>query len=270
MNFPLVLWENTEEYKKEKENASQRLEELKNKIHAGPYVGSLRFDENCVPEIWMNDLRLGCARGCANSSLAQEYALRYGNSGWWSLDELEQFTKGKGPIFEDAMWELGYRRHKSDPTKWAKKSSKDERDIPIPQKQIRTVLNDEYNRLNKLWSFKNESAGMGETYCLDAGKSGLIYIELWVNPFAGNTAETIGILGEQMRQRAHIAKKQEGFEICAENVKLGKEKGIYINAVNESGSKKEVIWPTRIPNTKLVKLAADLVSRVNNVLSTTK
>ena len=180
------------------------------------------------------------------------------------MDELEQFANGEGPVFARAMCVLGYRKHKKDPTRWARKRKDDERPQFNGQKQIEEITGEELERLNQLWALPNESAGMSKTYDIQVGKRGLIYVALWANPFVGTTAETMWMLGEQTRNRGHIAKQQDGFYIDAKNVKLGEQKGIYIKSIRPDESYAECVWPTQTPQEKIYDLADDLVSRVTS------
>lgn len=265
--FPLVIWEGTEDFKQEYEQARGRFQDISKRLYGRgfrcTFLGDLRMDSDGYPEVWLNDNMPLCAdRYCKNPDDATQYALRHGDCGWWNLDELEQFTNGEGPVFERAMWDLGYRKHKKDPTKWARKRKDDERPQFNEQKQIEEITGEELDRLNQLWAFPNESAGMSKTYDIQVGKRGLIYVALWANPFVGTTAETMWMLGEQIRNRGHIAKQQEGFYIDARNVRLGEQEGIHIKTVKPDTSYSECVWPVQTPTEKIYGLADDLVSRV--------
>ncbi len=262
--FPLVVWEGTEEFKQEYEQARQRFRDISENLYGRGFkctaLGNLRMDSEGYPEVWLNDNK-PCYGSCKTED-AIKSALMYGDTGWWTLDELEQFAEGTGPIFERAMWDLGYKRNKRDPTKWAQKRKDDGRPQFNRQKQIEEIAGEELERLNQLWAFPNESAGVGKTYNIQVGKRGMIYVALKVNPFAGTTTETLWMLGDQIRNRGHIAKQQEGFYIDAKNVRLSEQEGIYIKAVKPDASYAECIWPVQTPTEKIYDLAEDLVSRV--------
>lgn len=265
--FPLVIWENTEDFNREYEQAKSRFSGIRDRLYAKgfkcTYLGDLRMDGDGVPEVWLNDNRpLLADRYCNNPDDAKKYALIHGDCGWWSLDELEQFANEGGPIFERAMWDLGYRRAKKDPTKWARKIKEEKFSSPNAQSQIEKIVGEESSRLSQLQVFQNEWGGMGETYNIRVGKNGLIYVALYANPFVGTTAETLWQLSEQVRNRGHIAKQQGGFYIDARNVLLEEKKGVHIKAVKPDANYTECVWPVQIPTRKIYDLAEDLVSRV--------
>jgi len=287
--FPLIVWETTEGFKKEYEEAKQRYHELSKRLFGRgfncTYIGNLRMDGDGYPEVWLNDNH-DIFRSNWSLDAAVKEALEHGNSGWWNLDEIEQFIGGKGFIFETAMWDIGFRRHKKDPTKWARRNSKDRCDPeeygnPGHQrwdikykKEYETISGEELNRLNKLFVLPNGNNGLGGTYDISVGKRGLIYVCLQANPFVGTTAETLWMLGAQERNQGHINKEQNGFYIEARNILtrgdiegIIKEgvpvKGVHIKAVKPDKSYAECVWPAQIPSQKIYDLASDLVSRVS-------
>ncbi len=267
--FPLVVWEATEEFRQEYEQARTRFQDINKRLRERgfecEYLGSLRMDQNGNPEVWLNDNRpLMAYKFCRDSKVAIRYALRHGDSGWWSLDELERFANREGRIIDHAMWDIGYRMSRSNPFKWARKGKNDEAPkMYNSQKNIADIITEEEKeRLNKLWVLPNERAGLGQTYGLEVGKRDLIYVALWANPFVGTRAETMWQLGAQENDRGHIARQQNGFQLNARNVKLNGQEGIHIRAVKPDESYAECIWPIQTPKEKLYHLASDLVSRV--------
>lgn len=272
MRFPLIVWEATKEFKEEYEAAAKRFDWIKERLYSRgfscTFFGDLRCDDDGFPEVWLNDSLPFRARFRFVND-AFETALKYGRLGWWSLDELEEFAGNKGPIVDEAMWKLGYRRHKKDATKWAKITVRETLSSnPLSQKlwhdkhdkSYLQVSDDELKRLESLVVMPNESAGISRTYDLGVGKRGLIYVVLLANPFTPD----LYALGEQLHDRGHIAKKQDGFEIVASNVKFGENNdGVYIKAVKPDASVTECVWPARIPKEKIYYLGNDLVSRIN-------
>lgn len=268
--FPLIVWEHTDEFKKEYEEASKRFESIRERLFSRgfgcTFLGDLRMDGDGYPEVWLNDNH-NIYRNKWSLEEAMQEALKHGDTGWWNLDELEQFIDCKGFIFEEAMYELGFRRHKTKPEKWARKEKNDQNphtrrwDIKYKIEHYETSP-DELERLNKLWVIPNQSAGLNRTYSIEVGKRGMIYVFLEVNPFSATRCEDLGRFGEMLRNRGHIARNQNGFYIDAKNVKLGEEEGIYLKAIRQNQNYVECIWPTQTPNQKIYDLADDLVSRL--------
>ena len=275
--FALIVWEQTEEFKREIQEAEKRFVNIRKKLFARgfecTYLGSLRMNKDCEPEIWLNDNRnIYKDNWTLEEAIAE--ALEHGDTGWWTLDELEQFVEGKGPIFEEAMWNLGFRRHKKNPNKWARRNPRDrynpnEYGDPHSRRweqkhkiEYLEPTKGELERLNQLLVLPNEDAGLNKTYWIQVNKRGLIYVELQVNPFSAKRTEDLGWFDEMLRNRGHIAKQQNGFYIEARNITLGKEKGVYIKAIRPDNSFIECVWPHQIPQPKIYDLADDLVSRV--------
>lgn len=261
----LYVWEGSEDYRTRLESAKKRFEEISAGLRQNQftctYVGDLRFDLNEDPEVWLSDSR-PLSRDCKTLDAAKSMAIRYGICGWWTLDDLKEFANGGGPIFNEAMWGLGYRKAKTGRGQWARKRKDDGTEDPRTAywekkygKQFMKLAADEEERLNQLWAMPNESAGMSRTYDIQAGKTGLVYVALWANPFAGTTAETLSDYGRQVNNRFTIARQQEGFVIDAKNVQLGGQKGLYIKATRPDETYTETVWPSQIPVAKLYDLA---------------
>jgi len=264
--FPLAIWQNTEEYKKEYEMADGKFRDIYKKLHGRgftcTYLGDLRADSDGYLEVWLNpNMPWNAYKQIENPEDAIPFAMKHGGCGWWRLNDLEEFANGRGPILERAMWDLGYRQNKIDSTKWAKKMKGDMLQYNS-QKKIDEITGEELERLNQLWAFKNENAGVDCTYNIQVGERGLIHVALNYNPFNGSTTETLWVLGAQARNRGHIAKQQNGFYIEAKKVLLDKQEGIHIKSIKPDKSYSECIWPIQTPTQKLYALADDLVSRV--------
>jgi len=264
--FPLMLWEETEEFKKYISEAEHRFLDIRKRLDSRgfrcTYLGDLRISAEGKPEVWLNSSNPVPARRIKDAPMALELANKYGSSSWWTLDELEHFSNGQGIIIERAMWDLGYRKHKQKIYTWAKVKKNDTLTSIAEQKDISVVVGEEYERLQPLWTFQNEFSGVGKTYQIQVGKRGLIYISLMVNPFAGSTYETMWMLGNQSRRRGHLAEQQQGFNLLSKNVQLHGEHGVYIKATKPDTTFQEFVWPTNLPSSKLYDLAHDLVSRI--------
>jgi hypothetical protein len=159
------------------------------------------------------------------------------------------------------MWELGYRRSKKDSSAWAQRKKGDDNLNPYEIYwdnrfgiKFKHLTAEETERLDRLWVMQNENAGISKTYDIVAGKNGMIYVALWANPFVGHSAETMWQLTEQTNNRGHIAKQQEGFSLEAQNILIKEQKGVYIKATYFDGSSREYVWPSVIPNEKILDL----------------
>ena len=277
--FPLMVWEATGEYREEYEKAQERFENIRERLYKKNFectaLFSLQFDINGYPEVWLNSSS-GGYRGKWTVEEAISHAVRHGDTGWWSLDELEQFVHGKGPIFEEGMWELGFRRHKLNPEKWARLESKEKGEGSLLRQKrwhekndriYGTVSDDKAKELIDLLTLPNEFVGLGKTYSIQVGKRGMVYIELEANPFAGTTTETLYILGNQLSNKGHIATWQDGYHLNAANLKLGKKDVVYIEAMtSDKKSNVERVWPSQIAAEKIYDLADDLVSKVKRAV----
>ena len=273
--FPLIVWEKTDEFKQEYGRDEQRFHDIKKRLYQRgfqcTFLGDLRMNRDGFPEVWLNDNHNLYRRNWIADE-AVEHAKIHGDSGWWSLDFLEQFEEGKGPIFENAMYDLGFRKNKKDSTKWARLTSEykekmNQRKTESFREQIEKewplLTENETDRLNQLWTRSNENAGLNNTYSIGVGQRGLIYVSLDANPFSATSTEQLSWFCSMLKNRGHISKQQKGFYIDARNVKLGMEKGIHIKAINSLENYVECVWPHKIPEIKLDDLADDLVSRVN-------
>ncbi len=276
--FPLIIWQQTDEFKTEYESAQKKLDELHKKwvekYGGGSYVGSLRFDANCKPEFWINDFGgFATGRFCGqkmkwSSEEALRSALRYGDSGWWNLEDLEQIIERKGWIIEEAMFDCGFRRHKDNPEKWVRRKKGDQdpyirRMENKHKKEIANLSTEEAERLRsegELFVLPNEFAGLNNTYSIEANNKGMVYVELSANPFSGSTAETLHCLEAVLEDRGHIAKNQNGFSIGAKNVKINNEEGVLVKAVRNDDIYFECIWPSHTAKENIYYLADRLVS----------
>jgi len=277
----LTVWEHTPEFQKELDSAINKFSDISDRLYqrgfTSTYLGNLRLDMNGNPEAWLNENR-PYFRSKLSVEDAKKFAVKYGDTGWWNLDELEEFIYGKGPMFENAMWDMGFRIHKTNPNKWTRRNSKDKYNSNEFGDSHKKMWHEKHDKiyldlsdeqlvfLNNLWVLPNEFAGVSKTYNIRVDKRGMIYVELQVNPFAGISAETLHVLSEQIINRGHIAKQQEGFHIDAWNVKFTDGDGVYIKAISSDKNYAECIWPSQIPIENIYGLADDLVVRVNKIV----
>jgi hypothetical protein len=264
--FPLILWENTEEYNKEYAKAKLKLDNIRTNLQrkgvnfAG--LDALQIDKNGNFHAWYNShLPLDLYKKIKNANDAIEGASKYGIFGWRYLDELQDFLENKGPIFEDAMWELGYKKSTVTQDRWVKVDSHETRKYVDEKKQISYIRGKELERLSKLWVHPNGVSESKGTHTIAVGTRGLVLIDL-LSSFEGSAFEYFFSLNGENSTKAHIAKQQDGFYIDAKNVALAGQKGVYIKAVKPDTSIVECIWPSLIPKPDIYALADDLVSRV--------
>jgi len=286
--FPLIIWEQTEEFKKLLDEAEQKRKELvrkwKEKYGGDAYVGpvELNMSEDGEPIFWINNFgsfHTGRFYGKKRKWSAEEAlqnALKYGDTSWCTLTELKLLIVGKGPLLKRAMRDCGFRPSKRNPNRWVRITPSEEKkereeyqknwEKEYKEEELRRwppVFGKELEKLNQLWVLPNEWAGLNRTYRIQVNKKGLIYVYLEVNPFSATRTEDLDWFGRMLRNRGHIAKQQNGFYIEARNITLGKEKGVYIKAMMPDNSFIECVWPHQIPQPKIYDLAEDLVSRVN-------
>ena len=116
--FPLILWENTNEFREEYKSAKEKFLELSIELNkkGRKFEGKLtelKFDINGYPEVFIDypDNYMMHKRDHRNRKNLEDSikdAKSYGCFGWWGLDDLENFVKGDGNIFECAMHEMGF------------------------------------------------------------------------------------------------------------------------------------------------------------------
>ncbi|MBI4993704.1 hypothetical protein HZC33_01970 [Candidatus Wolfebacteria bacterium] len=269
--FPLVIYQNTEEYKKLFEEANSKFRNILFKVKAEgfkcTFIGDLRLNKNGQFEFWLNS-NMPYIRRCSIDE-AIKYAKKHGYFGWWSNYHFELFSLGYGPIVAYAMERLGFRKHKKDSSRWARARKEEKNQAAcLKDEAIYLSLSEkEAERLKNLIIFPNNNVGLDKTFSLIVGEGGMIYIALDVNPFGGLSAETMGSWGSLFTRRGHLAKQQDGFSIEAFNIKLDEEKMIYIRCVRLDGSIFECVWPTKIPwqgNNGLYDLVSDLAQKASS------
>lgn len=273
--FPLIVWEHTENFKKLYNEAEQRRGELvkewRDKYNCDSYVSEIETNRDINGEFvfWINKGGFHTGRHYSkqrkwSAQDALENSLKYGETGWCTLSMLEDLLKGKGTLLKMAMKDCGFRPHKKILNKWVRIQPKEEyRTNKWEEEKWPSPSNEELQRLNELLVVPNEWAGHGNTYGLSVNKKGMIYVQLIVNPFAATRTEDFAWFAKQLSNRGHIAKNQNGFYIDAKNMKLGDQNGVYVRAVKPDESYIECVWPTQIPTQKIYDLANDLTSRVS-------
>ncbi len=269
----LIVWEHTREFQTLLKDVAKRVEKLEDlwaeKYNRGSWISCSDPRVNDDGEFIFHLVDKGFQIWADRLSIeeALEAALRYGDGGWWTLAEFEQFINGPGgPILEAAIWGYGFRPHKTKPGQWARKGKEDERKIFWGQAlEWPDTPEKEWNRLKPFWVLPNEWAGADKTYGIRVNKQGRIYVCLVVNPFGAARTEDLGELSERLRNRGHLAIKQDGFYLQAKNIQFGGEKGIHILAIKPDESCVECVWPQRTPQPNIYPLAANLVSKVKEL-----
>jgi hypothetical protein len=268
-SFPLKLWEQTPEYYQQKEEAEARFKELNQKTrdrHISGHFEDVKFTVNGIPTVWRNSSPPYWIR--PNSA---EYALKlakeYGATNYFTAEEIEEYIDGEGVMVEMAMDNLGYRKHKRDETKWARKVKKDG-DEPTPLRkghwqklhgiEYDTPKAPERRRLIGLRVSSNTPTKLGETYSSRVGTNGMIYSRLEYNPFG-----SLSQLAYERVQNAHIAPDQDKYKIRAKNIKLNTNNdydspdGIHILALNEEKLLVEAVWPVTTTGRAIIEMAVD-------------
>jgi hypothetical protein len=265
--FPLIVYEMTREYENLLTKEQERLDPLivawRNR--GGTYTciaTSWRFNEEGQYEFWLND-DLGIP-GTVSVEIAQKLALHHGTSGWWTVDEFEQFVlEGSGPIFERTMHRLGFRKGGDPSCSWVR-NKEGERSQNDPETVQLRVINDqgEINRLVDLLVMESEDLGCGRTMNLTVHKSGMVFAYLKMNPFGGTSTETMGAWAAGFKVRGHLAKQQEGYTITAEEIIMFGTKFIYITTEGDCKTK-ECLWPISIGRGNFIPLLKKFVEGVN-------
>lgn len=117
-------------------------------------------------------------------------------------------------------------------------------------------------KLKNRWVMRNKPPKLGRGYSLKVDKKGLIFVSFDANPFFG-AAEQIGRFAEELRDRGHLNREQNGFVIEARNIRIGKEYAIHVKAIKVDGSVVECLLPTAIASGELYNLAKGFVDFVN-------
>ena len=169
--FPLVVWQTTDEYVTAYKAAQARLDVATKSWRAqgGDYIiaTDLRLDENGNFEFWLNT-RDPSYRAFRSAQDALRYVKIHSTSGWWSLDEIESFINGGGRMIKNGMWNAGFRRHKKNPGKWARRKEYENAPLELEQKvPVFESGSDEATRLLGLLVMDNKSMGTERTFFLE-------------------------------------------------------------------------------------------------------
>lgn len=252
MQFPLKIWEETNEGKKEYLTAADRLTEIKKNLYESGFwcerLECLRFDRECEPEVFMVEFKEKHPeyREPKNQKDALEIARKTGSTGWWGINELDKFLSGEGSIVECAMYDMGFIKYKNS---WEKNEGVHNKPMEkIIDKKLDINYKDFDGKIfKKLLLLPNDFYGFGYSYELTAASNGMIFIEYIPNPLNQTKAPVDQKLFDQKYDiRFHIAAEQDGFMINAENISNGKNNGVLVTAKNMVNSE-SVIWPRYTP-----------------------
>jgi hypothetical protein len=268
--FPLILWEQTEDYARQKAEAEARVNAAATALDKQGKRGTdreVQFTGNCIPVVWRN-ASYGSLSRPSSVADALKRAESIGATGYYTPEELEDFVEGRGFIVEIGMNDLGFRKHKKIPDRWAKDNKAF---FPTRYKvwemhngiDVEEVEGDEAERLNDM-AKPNEEVIYSRTYSVTSGRSGLIFIDKDTNPFSADLSQ----LARDLAQKAHINRQQEGFVINARNVSVPDSDGerrqlVHIQAVTDDDKVVEVAWPSRTYGQTIVYLAVDLKNKVD-------
>lgn len=271
--FPLTLWEQTEDYSQQLAAAQARFSSLDGRANSA-YLPEVTFTSNCIPVIYRSDQTPHYERRRYSPTEALKSAKRHGTIGYFNVEDLQEFQKGEGIIIDMEMDELGFRRHKKDPSRWVKKQTDEEDQHEARDKHWQELNGTSYDipdqeergRLHDLVVAPNIGTKFGATYSVSTGITGLIFIALDVNPFT----LIVGDLTRQLAQRAHINREQDGFTIEARNVRLFNSSAdthdsVHVKAIKSDQSVEEVVWPSVTDSRGVVDLAVDLRRRATGI-----
>lgn len=287
-NFPFLLWEDTEQFRQEAEIAQQRLENATKQLKKRSFKGLLtapRFDVKGYPSIWLS--------GCPDIphhglplEKAKKLAWEWGSTGWWGLDESEGYVHDKNIIFETAMYDFGFRKHKSIKGQWASKGKRDTSpyqsylDSKYPVPSVRFIKGEELEELfsiydvclgaiNQLEKGNKRSNGFcGKSYGIYVDHKSRVVFDYWdrlvsdVYPQTFFPSRNMGDLGLITR----INPEQDNFFLEAEEIvlKKGMDPLIHLKALPRGSDVcvVEAIWPRRLSVSTLDTLARSFVKGV--------
>lgn len=261
--FPLLFWQETDQFNELFIKEKDRLQTAnKNWFAAGgdcTYSGTLQCSENGTFEFWLNDNGRQRVRESLNAEQAVLYAIKHGTTGWWPIGALEELILGKGDLFERAMWEGGFRRHKKKPSEWARRNKNDKWISKREETIYHSIANnsEEGKHLQNIITIPNATFHYGSTMSFVVGTNGMIHGHLNVNPFGGTTCESMPAWMAGFNVRGHIYNKQDGFLIIARNIMIGEEKYIHITTSGTAGVS-ECVWPTIIDRNHVKNIAEHL------------
>lgn len=280
INFPLIVWEGTPEFKVEAQEAQQRMDSVTDALKARGYQTTLdrvMWDFRGYPIVRIP----GTGLGRTFLSEALDTAKNWGSCGWWDLEDLEDFKDGGGIIFKTAMFEMGYRPHNSRPTEWASVKSNDkspalgysyrEKDKDLKEEDFPQVKGADRPRLIALRTEKNIRPNHhGEYYRIGVGSRGMISCELFTPyHYSSDEQQFTDFISDRdvLRYNGHLNMDQEGFKIRANSIDLRMRgdyvsRVVYLQAIRPDQTMVEAVWPTLVHYRTLNKLAENLVSAV--------
>ena len=264
--FPLLFWQETDQFKSLYETEVGRLREATKKWAAAggswTYSGSIRCTENGTFDFWLNSNASHRMREPLKVETAILYSKKHGVTGWWTVQDLENLLLGEGDLFERAMWDNGFRRHKKKPEEWARRNKTDEwtnhRRVDHVYRPV-ALESDEGKRLESLITIPNAAFKYSTTMSFVVGTNGMIHGELNMNPMGGTTTESMPAWMADYNVRGHINNEQRGFTIEARNIQLGDEKYIHVITTGGTGVS-ECLWPTIIQREHVKNIAHYLVT----------
>lgn len=275
--FPLILWEETKEAQSELEKAEKRLRSLEKRLTSigfcYQFLGELRFDRHGRSEVWLYDRRRSTFDYETPKTVdeALEIARKFGDTGWWNLDDIEQLIEGKGHIIDAAMWDMGYKKSKKDSSKWIKIKSGERKENPLAKIYL------EKHGLDTLVQSKSGPKNLTQVsltpqniernltftqYSIMVGDRGMVCVRLYVDPKKYKNPEERICTDINLRNQGIISPQQKGFIIEACNLDELVEEGIYLKAIKPNGKFRSAIWPPVADEKTIYKLASSLKRRI--------
>lgn len=275
-SYPLRFWQQTPDYDAQYNAAEERflaLDEELGKRHMGRIdVDYLTFTVNGVPVVQkFSDVDWEEAQYSRSGADALELAKAQGSRGQYSAEDLEAFLNGEGVVVFSEMRRLGFRRAKNDRDKWVKVKRGEQPEITeddihwdkLYGVDTEIVTGDEADRLNGLMTTRNTQTKSGETYSVEVGRKGLIYVAKDVDLFPTRPGEFMA----QMFYAGHIDRHQDGFDLAARNVVIPSSQAkdlrlVHLTAQKPDQSTQDFAWPVSAYPGVLSDLAVNLRRKV--------
>jgi hypothetical protein len=138
------IHELTDEYKRERDAAQARFEEIRRRLEARGYQNTtleLRLSPHGLMEAYFRVNSTGHNWPYQRYSLdkAMCYTQDWGMGGYWSLDQLEEWVDNPmgSHLGALSMWGYGFRPHRTQPGRWARRASHKSKDgEPRPRQAL--------------------------------------------------------------------------------------------------------------------------------------
>ncbi len=274
--FPLKFWQQTPDYDVQYNAAQQRFmdlnEQLDQKDMMGVDVDLLGFTVNGVPEAFKgSDSPWDEVGSYGNPKAALETAQFYGARGSYSAEDLEDFINGKGVVVVEEMQRLGFKRPSPESGRWVKLKKGERYVDPEVAAQrdrlygtdVHEVTGKEADRLRGLIAVDNTATKPGDTYSVEVGRQGLIYVSKDWEMFPRQP----GVWISQFYMHGHINREQDGFNLAARNIVIPGSQSkdlsfVHVTAQTPDQRQQDFVWPVSTYGSVLSDLAVNLRRKV--------